>query len=555
MHTRWQGVWSRYPRWAALLLVGLLLEMGVALLAPLSVAQAATETRTGVFATMHGDPEPGASTPDRTRYFLHEDDGTADELLLDDSTAQAAGGVSTLDRQRIVATVQIVPGPRTADAPLVVQSLAFAPGFVPRVEPRVVTGSRKFLNALCKFADVAAEPQPQSYFDSLMSSADTNGLDAYWREVSYGQINLAGSVSTNWVQLPHAAAYYVSGSNPSLNAIASDCLNAIPTFDPNAFQGINIILNSTFGCCAWGGYGSFSLNGTYYGKPMTWMPPWGYTGSQGSTQGVSVLSHEMGHAFGLLHSGNNMGTTYKNAWDVMSYNYYGCSTASLAQYGCLGQHIIGYDKNLLGWIPTNRRFTYAGGTRAVTLAQIEDTMGNGYLLAILPGATGSKSTTIEYRHRVGRDTKLPGDAVIIHDADSTRSDDTAWVRVRAGYTGDVNAVVSSWAMFTEGQAYNVAAPAVTVMVRAISGASASVVISNGIAPTVSGLNVTSGSAAGGANVILSGANLSPEATVSFGSTPVTNVVVNSNGTFTVTTPALPVGTYPVTVTNQDRWRA
>jgi len=69
------------------------------------------------------------------------------------------------------------------------------------------------------------------------------------------------------------------------------------------------------------------------------------------------------------------------------------------------------------------------------------------------------------------------------------------------------------------------------------------------APTVSGVNPTSGPTAGGTSVTISGTGFAAGATVSFGGTNATGVVVNNSTTITATTPAHAAGVVDVVVTN------
>jgi len=71
------------------------------------------------------------------------------------------------------------------------------------------------------------------------------------------------------------------------------------------------------------------------------------------------------------------------------------------------------------------------------------------------------------------------------------------------------------------------------------------------APTVSGVNPTSGTAAGGTAVTISGTGFVTGATVSFGGTAATGVVVNSGTSISATTPAHAAGQVNVVVTNPD----
>lgn len=70
-------------------------------------------------------------------------------------------------------------------------------------------------------------------------------------------------------------------------------------------------------------------------------------------------------------------------------------------------------------------------------------------------------------------------------------------------------------------------------------------------PTISSINPTSGPAAGGTSVTISGSDFVGPASVNFGGTPATSVVVQSSTTMTATTPARAPGPVNVVVTNPD----
>ena len=72
---------------------------------------------------------------------------------------------------------------------------------------------------------------------------------------------------------------------------------------------------------------------------------------------------------------------------------------------------------------------------------------------------------------------------------------------------------------------------------------------SGPAPTVSSVSPNNGSTAGGTAVTITGTNYAAGATVTFGSTAATNVVVVNSTTITATTPAGSAGATTVTVTN------
>ena len=109
-------------------------------------------------------------------------------------------------------------------------------------------------------------------------------------------------------------------------------------------------------------------------------------------------------------------------------------------------------------------------------------------------------------------------------------------------------VVSSTSITATSPAGSAGAVTVTVTVNGQSGSLPSG-FSYVIPPTVGSVSPNSGSTAGGTSVTITGTNFVSGATVSFGATAATNVVVVSGTQITATTPAGSAGAVTVTVTN------
>ena len=108
-------------------------------------------------------------------------------------------------------------------------------------------------------------------------------------------------------------------------------------------------------------------------------------------------------------------------------------------------------------------------------------------------------------------------------------------------------IVSSTQITATTPAHAAGAATVTVTVNGQSGS-----LTNGFtylgAPTVTSLSPNNGPTAGGTSVTITGTNFAAGATVTFGATAATNVVVVSGTQITATTPAGSVGAVTVTVT-------
>jgi hypothetical protein len=115
---------------------------------------------------------------------------------------------------------------------------------------------------------------------------------------------------------------------------------------------------------------------------------------------------------------------------------------------------------------------------------------------------------------------------------------TSWSALQAGLPN-----VGIQQLFTD--------PALTTLFAATHGRGVwKIAIPSDTGPTVSGVSPSSGPTAGGSLVTITGTKFQAGATVTFGGTPGTGVVVSGGGTtITVTTPAHAVGTVDVNVVN------
>ena len=371
----------------------------------------------GWFTILWGDSRSGSPM---TAYVLTDDSGGTTPLEMDDAVAAPVGGVLSLDRRRV--SVSGVGGFSAAgQAAFKVDSVTLEDSVGTQdVGVQAVTGSQPFISILCKFSNVSATPKSLTYFKNMYGSTYP-GLDHYWREVSYNTINIVGSNAVGWYTLPHPRSYYVYDQNGDGVAeldfarAAQDCTSAADAaVNFTGIKGINMMFNAELDGYAWGGSQCMTLDGVNKCWPMTWEPPWGYSD-------ITVISHEMGHAFGLPHSSGQYGQTYDNQWDVMSDGWSNCSNSTDATYGCLGQHTISYHKDKLGWIPAAKKFT-ATGNATITLEQLALPQTGNYLMAQIPiNGSSTHFYTVEVRRKTGYDAKLPGQAVIIHDVNTARS--------------------------------------------------------------------------------------------------------------------------------------
>lgn len=414
----------------------------------------------GILTLIWGDEQrgPGAATP---LVILTEDSGRRVRLLLSDESVASLGGYLALNRQRVVASGRW-EGQISGEGGLSVlraEAIRLDAGAAPA--GLAATGTLPWVSVLCKFADVAAEPKTLSYFGGMFANAYP-GMDHYFRESSYDLANVQGSAAFGWYTLPHPRSYYVYGDPVRLDwgRAAEDC-TAVADADVYfpSYTGVNLMFNDNLDCCAWGGGWSLNRDGVSKGYAMTWEPPWGYSNA-------GIIAHEMSHGFGIPHSNGG------NVWDGMMSVWSNCNPSDPV-YGCLAEHTIAYHKDLVSWMPAERRYTVALDTPVtLTLERLALPLSGAALMAKIPIAGAvDHFYTVEARRRAGYDNLLLGEAVIIHEIAPGRPE-PAHV-VDADQDGDY---ADDGAMWLPGESFVDATNGISITVSAVTASGYQVAI-------------------------------------------------------------------------------
>lgn len=423
------------------------------------------QTVFGIFTVAWSDPLPGSGLLERADFSLITAAGETIALVVPEAEIEAAGGIRHLLGKAVKVTGAEKKG-AVRSSSFTVASIALDGSNLKGDESSLAQiGNKKFVNILCKFADQPNEPRSPSYFDQMFGSSYP-GLDHYWREVSYNQMNVAGSVTVGWYTLPYNYSHYLPASGFDYANFTRDCaMQADAAIYFPDFYGINFIGNVTLegGVLGRGGPNQpLSLDGGVRTYGMTWLSPAGY-------RWESVVAHEMGHSFGLQHSSGPYGSEYDSAWDVLSW--YTISPYE-PTFGYIPQNTISSHKDFLGWIPAEQKFVPAAAERRlITLTPLENPPSASgrrtYQMAQIPIYGTDQFYTVEARNLIGYDAPLPAKAVVIHKV-GTRS-----IVVDPDDNSDPNDAAAQW---QPGETFVDAANHIAVTVESEAGGNFNVII-------------------------------------------------------------------------------
>jgi len=353
---------------------------------------------------------------------------------------------------------QSAAAPQPAEAPQAATPVApalVAPALQVYFEPTRVafSGAQPFVVILCKFAGAGETWQTVADFEKLLFGEA--GVDAYWREASYGRINLAGSKVVGWYTLPQDTTAYrtADGADMDLYRLATDCTAAADAdvHFPDYF-GIGMAFNLDVRVSSRGGKACLDLDGGAHCYGAFWLWP-------ANSRNRAVAAHEIGHAFGLSHSTTVDGAEFGDVWDVMSKDGQWWPDP---YFNPAPQHMIAYAKDRLGCIGAERKYMAAGGAQTITLERLARPGPDGYLMAqiSIAGAT-THFYTIEARRQIGFDARLPGDAVVIHEVDTNREAPAALASRATEHD-----LIGTGSMWRAGQRFANAAHGITIAVDA-----------------------------------------------------------------------------------------
>ena len=504
----------------------------VTVLAPPAAGPSAGGTVAEVEGTLgiaHGDDfEAG-----RSQYHYHVQDD--------------AGGVTRLNASTLPSELRggsrvHVTGKRSADgASLDPQTITVEsePASTSTVSSGLIAKSgttSSVLVILANFSNTAAPAFTQAQAQAVMTT-NPDSVAKYFSEVSYGGQLLNVTVTSSWVTMSLAATCSYTSIASAANTAAKALSSAYTASNYNF-----VVYLFPQQSCGWAGL-------AYVGSPH-----------QSFINGTAafrnqVVTHEMGHNFGLYHAGSlNCGSAtiggtcsaaeYGDPWDTMG------NTRAM--------HYNAAQKLTLGWISSTAVKTHSSGSANYTISPLE-TGGAATYAVKIPTSSTSRTYWLEYRQPIGFDAPLsayPNNGVQVRVSDpfqwASGSDDTEILDMtpatRGNFTDSALVVGQSFLDSTYG---------VNIIVTGATASAVTVSVSKGatLSPTTTTLASSLNPASAGTSITLTATvtGNNPTGTVNFkdgaasisGCSAVALSGTGNSKTAKCTTSALAAGTHSI----------
>jgi immune inhibitor A len=309
-------------------------------------------------------------------------------------------------------------------------------------------GTMHCLVLLVDFSDNPGKTPPAHYEKLLFDPNHPGSMNRFYREMSYGKLNVTGQV-VGWLRAPQPYSYYVDGQSGTGNrfpkntpGLLQDILkkwtakNSLKPFDLNGDGFVDGLF------LVHAGPGAETQASAAKRAAMIWSHKWvlptpfdnhgvkAYAYFTAPEDGrLGVFSHEFGHFIGLP---DLYDTSYRSRgvgdWCLMAGGSWlgeGEQPARLSAW-CL---------QTLGWIkPTVVKPTIVAGSSSgasLTLASLEQD-AKACLRANVGSATSPEYFLLENRQQMGRDALLPGHGLALWHIDERQADNTNPLAFRVG---------------------------------------------------------------------------------------------------------------------------
>lgn len=304
-----------------------------------------------------------------------------------------------------------------------------------------LSGTQPIVVVLCKFTDQTDEPRDVQYFQDLFSEtgAGENNLFDYWKDVSYGKLDLTGTVVKGWYTAQKTVGEFNNlPRDQQIDVCAKEAVNDV---DFNKFAGVYVVVNNkNLTGPLFGGAPPppITINGTTYNSLGFAVTEW--------DQAYNGIQHESLHLFRLKHSRaitNNplSQADYGDPYDVGSC--LGCNGTDQKVFRDQGKNIVGIPNagpfaggpglnavQLLTseWLAADRVLMLSSPSCAqqtVQLAALNHPEVAGYLTVSAPAAVPIFTTsatlattgdyyTVELRDKSGWDEGIAENGILVH---------------------------------------------------------------------------------------------------------------------------------------------
>ncbi|MEK6275142.1 MAG: M6 family metalloprotease domain-containing protein [Actinomycetota bacterium] len=272
-------------------------------------------------------------------------------------------------------------------------------------------------------------------FPDLHSSESTTALydrlvprsRAWFNEVSYGQVQLDATPANSWFRMPHNIGSYGLRDGISWPEHHDYIADAVSAADGAVdFSGYDVIYvvaakgTSIERSPAFHSYPGFGIHAD--GNELRHGATFFEDTRSDARYAANVLIHETGHLLGLPDLYDVPDPTFwrlfrfAGGWDMMSWND-------------PGGHFLAWQKWKLGWLEPSQLTCLSGpGELTTTITPLERAGG---LKAIVVPTGLSSAYLIEARRRIGQDSRLCDEGILVYSVDAAVRSGYGPVRVRA----------------------------------------------------------------------------------------------------------------------------
>lgn len=255
-----------------------------------------------------------------------------------------------------------------------------------------------------------------TFLNDTGATAYIKRLKEYYLEVSYGnlQVNVTALYPTLDIGYTMPSSMSTYGGNNEANAFQL-IKDAITTANANGATVNSTDYNGVMVVHCGFGNESTSYDGDIWSLYTKWEgAAGGFTEGtivavkeDQNAQPFGVMCHEFGHALGFIDLYNtSSGSSVVGKWDI-----YDQGTWTGTPQGSSPVHMSSWEKQLMGWISPQEIKT----SNTLAINSFENTNANVIKIPVLTSTT--EYFLLEYRRKIGHDTALPGEGVLIWHID------------------------------------------------------------------------------------------------------------------------------------------